>query len=144
MKLPVRLATFSAMSLIFVGGAVAGAPLKGIDVKLGRNPGGGCAVRASNQCTSQASDQNGNFNFGVLPKGNYEISLVLPSGRIDAGKATKLVIRGAKGGSINRVLKGATPLAASNTTKAIGNPAGEVAFASDGAHGISGSVSADP
>jgi hypothetical protein len=47
--------------------AFAGAPLKGIDVKLGKNPGGGCAARSS--------DASGNVNFGVWPKGSYVVTL---------------------------------------------------------------------
>ena len=47
--------------------ALAGAPLKGIDVKLGKNPGGGCAARTT--------DGAGKADFGVWPKGNYTISV---------------------------------------------------------------------
>jgi len=46
--------------------AFAGAPLKGIDVKLGKNPGGGCAARTT--------DAGGNADFGIWPKGNYTLS----------------------------------------------------------------------
>jgi hypothetical protein len=45
--------------------ALAGSPLKGIDVKLGKNPGGGCAARTT--------DANGKADFGVWPKGNYTL-----------------------------------------------------------------------
>ena len=45
--------------------ALAGAPLKGIDVKLGKNPGGGCANRTT--------DGSGKADFGVWPKGNYTL-----------------------------------------------------------------------
>jgi hypothetical protein len=47
--------------------ALAGAPLKGVDVKLGKNPGGGCAARTT--------DGAGNANFGVWPKGNYTVTI---------------------------------------------------------------------
>ena len=46
--------------------ALAGAPLKGVDVKLGRNPGGMVAARTTGG--------DGSFDFGVLPKGRYVIT----------------------------------------------------------------------
>ena len=48
--------------------AFAGAPLKGIDVKLGKNPGGGCAARTTGA--------DGTADFGVWPKGNYTLEFV--------------------------------------------------------------------
>ncbi len=54
-------------SVLAVHPAFAGSPLKGIDVKLGRNPGGGCSARTS--------DASGNVNFGVWPKGSYTVNL---------------------------------------------------------------------
>ncbi len=51
--------------------AVAGAPLKGVDVKLGKNPGGSPAARTT-------TDANGKFNFGVAPAGSYILTLDLP------------------------------------------------------------------
>jgi len=45
--------------------AFAGSPLKGVDVKLGKNPGGGCAARTT--------DAGGKADFGVWPKGNYTL-----------------------------------------------------------------------
>jgi hypothetical protein len=61
--------TLAILVVGLLGGltAFAGAPLKGIDVKLGKNPGGGCAARAS--------DAGGAVNFGVWPKGQYTVSL---------------------------------------------------------------------
>ena len=47
-----------------------GAPLKGVDVKLGKNPGG--------SPVSRITDKDGNFNFGVLPKGSYYLTAVFP------------------------------------------------------------------
>ena len=51
--------------LFYASNAHAGAPLKGIDVKLGKNPGGGCAARTT--------DAGGKVDFGVLPKGSYTL-----------------------------------------------------------------------
>jgi hypothetical protein len=60
--LPVAAAT----TLIFFAQlAFGGAPLKGIDVKLGKNPGGGCAARTT--------DAGGKVDFGAWPKGNYTL-----------------------------------------------------------------------
>lgn len=55
--------------------ALAGAPLKGIDVKLGKNPGGGCAARTT--------DANGQADFGVWPKGDYTLEFTAAAGYKD-------------------------------------------------------------
>ena len=47
---------------------VAGAPLKGCDVKLGKPPGGSPAARTT-------TDDKGKFNLGVVPKGSYFLTL---------------------------------------------------------------------
>ncbi len=97
--------------LFCVQGALAGAPLKGIDVKLGKNPGGGCAARTT--------DASGKADFGVWPKGNYTLEFTFPpaaKSNIPAeGAAQKsgakpatapvrvhLVIQGATGGKLER------------------------------------------
>jgi hypothetical protein len=102
----------AAVCLLSIQCALAGAPLKGIDVKLGKNPGGGCAARTTND--------TGAANFGVWPKGNYTLSVVAAS-PVNTGIAslsreqkpeTKVVtpavsklhvsIKGAAGGKIER------------------------------------------
>lgn len=84
--------------------AFAGAPLKGIDVKLGKNPGGGCA--------SRVSSDGGEANFGVWPKGNYTVSFSAANVPADArgAKPEKLhvEIRGAAREPITHVLPAAT------------------------------------
>ena len=57
-------------SLFIAGIAYAGAPLKGCDVKLGKNPGGSPAARTT--------DASGKINFGVLPRGSYYLEVVTP------------------------------------------------------------------
>jgi hypothetical protein len=83
--------------------AFAGAPLKGIDVKLGKNPGGGCAARSS--------DASGNVNFGVWPKGNYTVTLgaVSAPGNARSSKQSnfKIEISGVVEGRVAHVLPGA-------------------------------------
>ena len=55
------------MALLLAPIAVyAGAPLKGVDVKLGRNPGGQVIRTAT-------TDKDGKFDFGVVPPGSYVV-----------------------------------------------------------------------
>lgn len=78
-SLPVAAAT---ALLLMAQLAFAGAPLKGVDVKLGKNPGGGCAARTT--------DAGGKADFGVWPKGNYTLSFFKSQMATEAssGKAT--------------------------------------------------------
>ncbi len=64
--------------------AFAGAPLKGIDVKLGKNPGGGCAARTT--------DSGGKADFGVWPKGNYTLEFAPMDSPSAAAPATSRAI----------------------------------------------------
>lgn len=59
----------AAVSLLAGQAAVAGAPLKGVDVKLGKNPGGGIVARTT-------TDANGGFVFDNLPAGDYQIQIM--------------------------------------------------------------------
>lgn len=59
------------------GSQVLGAPLKGVDVKLGRNPGGSAAARTT-------TDANGNFSFPNLPLGSYRIFVDVPNYPMDS------------------------------------------------------------
>ena len=101
-----RLLINVAASLVFllaVQSAFAGAPLKGIDVKLGKNPGGGCAARTS--------DAGGNVNFGVWPKGSYTVTLSganLPANERGSRPSNfKVEISGVVEGRVSHVLPAA-------------------------------------
>ena len=90
--------------------AFAGAPLKGIDVKLGKNPGGGCAARTTTA--------DGKADFGVWPKGSYTLSFTpqtakesssgMANGRMQApavkpvSSKLHIVITGASTGKVER------------------------------------------
>lgn len=102
-----RFLALSLLVLFTVHSAFAGAPLKGIDVKLGKSPGGGCANRTT--------DANGKADFGVWPKGSYTIEYKDPedmttryrpgnnkTAKIAASPMHYLVIEGAVGGKIER------------------------------------------
>jgi hypothetical protein len=60
-----------------------GAPLKGIDVKLGRNPGGGCAARTT-------TNNNGQYAFTNVPVGSYKIYVDIPNYGMDSVRAIVL------------------------------------------------------
>jgi hypothetical protein len=107
MKTSLKLVAVAALSLFCVQVVLAGAPLKGIDVKLGKNPGGGCAARTT--------DAGGNANFGIWPKGNYTLTFS-PSASPDAktqsmarpSSKLHLEITGAAGGKIARDIDSAS------------------------------------
>jgi hypothetical protein len=101
-----RFVAVAAACLFLAQTVFAGAPLKGIDVKLGKNPGGGCAARTT--------DAGGKADFGVWPKGNYTLEFSSAAGNGPAGQAkdrslvmpalmrARVVISGATGGKIER------------------------------------------
>src|SRR5580700_4187271 len=101
-----RFVAIVATCLFFAQTVFAGAPLKGIDVKLGKNPGGGCAARTT--------DASGTADFGVWPKGNYTLEFAPAATNGPAGQANdrslvmpalmraRVVISGATGGKIVR------------------------------------------
>lgn len=62
---------------------VPGGPLKGIDVKLGRNPGGGIQARTM-------SDSTGYYNFDSIPDGNYVIYVDIPNLPMDSTRSVSI------------------------------------------------------
>jgi hypothetical protein len=100
-----RFVAIVAACLFLAQTVFAGAPLKGIDVKLGKNPGGGCAARTT--------DAGGKADFGVWPKGNYTLEFAPAAANGPAGQGdrslvmpalmrARVVISGATGGKIER------------------------------------------
>jgi hypothetical protein len=60
-----------------------GAPLKGVDIKLGKNPGGNAAARTT-------TDNNGNYSFHNVPLGQYKIYVDIPNYGMDSVRAVDL------------------------------------------------------
>ncbi|MBK6834607.1 MAG: T9SS type A sorting domain-containing protein [Bacteroidetes bacterium] len=56
---------------------VPGGPLKGIDVKLGRNPGGGIQARTT-------TNDDGKYNFDNLPDASYNVYVDIPGLPMDS------------------------------------------------------------
>jgi hypothetical protein len=63
--------------------SVFGAPLKGVDIKLGKNPGGTAAARTT-------TDTAGNYSFHNVPLGQYKIYVDIPNYGMDSVRAVDL------------------------------------------------------
>ena len=109
-----------ALCLVSFQSAIAGAPLKGIDVKLGKNPGGSAAARVT--------DANGNADFGVWPKGDYTLSVTPLAGQ----PLIHLAVVGPANGAIERDID----------TSPAARPAGPIAFSLNGTSPLKVTVTA--
>src|SRR3954469_11787111 len=113
------------VSLVAVS-AWAGAPLKGVDVKLGKNPGGSPAARTTNA--------EGKIDLGVLPAGSYYIVIDTPKGVHDP--EADIEIRGATGGTVKKRWNFAQKKAFSVDSTARNAGADKIIVTSDGTHPI--------
>jgi len=115
--------------------STTGAPLKGVDVKLGKNPGGSPAARTT--------DSNGKINWGVLAKGHYYLIVAGPTKQNAANSNASVnddiyvvEITGAVGGPIKRgwdpKKKQAFTLPTSAQSKAAPEYKDTITFDSDG------------
>jgi len=89
-----------AVAFLFLAqAAFAGSPLKGVDVKLGKNPGGNCAARTTGS--------DGTADFGVWPKGNYTLSFFKSQMATEAssGKATGRMVAPPSGSGTEQPVK---------------------------------------
>lgn len=104
--------------------AWAGAPLKGVDVKLGKNPGGKPAARTTNA--------EGKVDFGVLRAGSYYVVIDGAKNEPDA----QIEIRGGSDGTLKKRWNFAQKKAFSLDATARDAGANKIIFTSDGNHPI--------
>lgn len=126
--------SISVFAVLLAVAAHAGAPLKGVDVKLGKEPGGGASARTTNA--------GGKIDLGVLPAGSYYLIVSAPKGTDDTDALIE--IHGAKGGTIKKRWNYAQKKAFDAATDATAKAAGEekILFTSDGSHPVDIAASA--
>ena len=66
-----------------------GTPVRGIDIKMGKNPGGNVAARAT-------TDAEGNFALPVVPKGSYTLTFTMPR-EAEVEMSVKATVHGSAG-----------------------------------------------
>jgi carboxypeptidase family protein len=117
---PIHRFAFLAAFLLAAIHVEAGAPLGGIDIKLGKNPGGGGVARTT-------TDGAGHFSFPAQPAGSYTITIA-------STEPAEVTVQGAVGGAIKK-----SSGAASSAAKAAPAPL-KVDLKSDGKTPITGTV----
>jgi hypothetical protein len=129
MRIPsaVRTALLALGLAALTTAALAGAPLKGVDVKLGKNPGGNLA--------SRITGADGQFDFGVLPKGSYQVAFT-PAADQQTGIELMVLSEGKRKTAV-------FPVPAASTARKSGAviAADFLVINSDGLHPITGSIS---
>jgi hypothetical protein len=111
---------------LIAAAAWAGAPLKGVDVKLGKSPGGGAAARTTNA--------EGKANFGVLAAGSYYVVIDGAKNVHDAD--AQIEIHGPSEGTVKKRWNFAQKKAYGVDAAAREAGADKIAFTSDGKHPI--------
>jgi hypothetical protein len=115
----------------FATAAHAGVPIRGIDMKLGKNPGGNASARTTSA--------DGKINLGVLPAGSYYLIVSAPKGAdVVKDPDAQIEIKGAAGGAIKKRWSYAQKKAFDVTADAAARTGGEekIIFTSDGSHPV--------
>lgn len=140
-KSPAFFAIAFLMMVSFAAAAHAGAPLGGVDIKLGKNPGGNASARTTNA--------DGKINLDILPAGSYYVIISAPKGAdVVKNPDAQIEIKGATGGTIKKRWDFAkkkafnTSPAASSARVAAEIGEEKILFTSDGTHPIEISASA--
>lgn len=136
--MPARKSTsiFAFVTIVLLAAvAHAGAPLKGVDVKLGKSPGGGASARTTNA--------DGKLDLGILPAGSYYLIISAPKGTdVTRDPEAQIEIKGATGGTVKKrwdyAKKKAFDAAPADSSARVAAPVGEekIIFTSDGVHPV--------
>lgn len=121
-----RKVIFAMVVSLIATAAWAGAPLKGVDVKLGKSPGGGAAARTTNS--------DGKVDFGVLAAGSYYV--VIDGAKNVREPDAQIEIRGASEGTVKKRWNFAQKKAYGVDSTAREAGAEKILFTSDGKHPI--------